>query len=394
MIVSNVNLSCTEGNSAWCVSNNDGNVEAPSNNDLTPTGHLIVAVCLGIIGSLGFSSNFLVLLLFCRYKVLRSPINLLLMNISVSDMLVCAVGTPFSFAASTQGRWLIGKSGCVWYGFVNSCLGMVSLISLAVLSYERYSTMMGSTEADATNYRKIGVGIMLSWGYSLLWTLPPLFGWSSYGPEGPGTTCSVNWKAKDVNNISYIVCLFVFCLVLPFFVIIYSYGKLLLTVKQVSVISTVVGRSREQRILFMVLAMVICFLLCWLPYGIVALLATFGKSGLVTPEASIIPSLLAKSSTVFNPIIYIFLNKQFYRCFRAFLMCQRPANGSSVRSSSKTTKPCRAARRAINDNRNFVVTSAGRHSTLIQNRTDSVGERGSSWDASKPPVLLVAHYNG
>ncbi|XP_006637846.2 teleost multiple tissue opsin b isoform X1 [Lepisosteus oculatus] len=394
MIVSNVNLSCTEGNSAWCVSNNDGNVEAPSNNDLTPTGHLIVAVCLGIIGSLGFSSNLLVLLLFCRYKVLRSPINLLLMNISVSDMLVCAVGTPFSFAASTQGRWLIGKSGCVWYGFVNSCLGMVSLISLAVLSYERYSTMMGSTEADATNYRKIGVGIMLSWGYSLLWTLPPLFGWSSYGPEGPGTTCSVNWKAKDVNNISYIVCLFVFCLVLPFFVIIYSYGKLLLTVKQVSVISTVVGRSREQRILFMVLAMVICFLLCWLPYGIVALLATFGKSGLVTPEASIIPSLLAKSSTVFNPIIYIFLNKQFYRCFRAFLMCQRPANGSSVRSSSKTTKPCRAARRAINDNRNFVVTSAGRHSTLIQNRTDSVGERGSSWDASKPPVLLVAHYNG
>nr|XP_015216567.1 PREDICTED: vertebrate ancient opsin-like isoform X3 [Lepisosteus oculatus] len=225
MIVSNVNLSCTEGNSAWCVSNNDGNVEAPSNNDLTPTGHLIVAVCLGIIGSLGFSSNFLVLLLFCRYKVLRSPINLLLMNISVSDMLVCAVGTPFSFAASTQGRWLIGKSGCVWYGFVNSCLGMVSLISLAVLSYERYSTMMGSTEADATNYRKIGVGIMLSWGYSLLWTLPPLFGWSSYGPEGPGTTCSVNWKAKDVNNISYIVCLFVFCLVLPFFVIIYSYGQ-------------------------------------------------------------------------------------------------------------------------------------------------------------------------
>ncbi|MBN3326797.1 OPSP protein, partial [Atractosteus spatula] len=431
MIVSNVSLTCTSVQQ--CVSGNDGNAEAPSNSDLSPTGHLVVAVCLGLIGSLGFSSNFLVLLLFCRYKVLRSPINLLLMNISVSDMLVCAVGTPFSFAASTQGRWLIGKTGCVWYGFVNSCLvqgacvlnlvctlkshsysspdsplnaytqhiiklwyknGMVSLISLAVLSYERYSTMMGSTEADATNYRKIGIGIMLSWGYSLLWTLPPLFGWSSYGPEGPGTTCSVNWNAKDVNNISYIVCLFVFCLALPFFVIIYSYGKLLLTVKQVSVVNTVVGRSREQRILFMVLAMVICFLLCWLPYGTVALLATFGKSGLVTPEASIIPSLLAKSSTVFNPIIYIFLNKQFSRCFRAFLMCQRPANGSSVRSSSKTTKPCRAARRAINDNLNFAVASVGHPTTLIQNRTDSVGERGSSGDASKPPVLLVAHYNG
>uniref|UniRef100_A0A452IDM2 G-protein coupled receptors family 1 profile domain-containing protein n=1 Tax=Gopherus agassizii TaxID=38772 RepID=A0A452IDM2_9SAUR len=154
-------------------------------------------ICLGIIGSLGFLNNLLVLILFCRNKVLWSPINLLLMNISVSDMMVCIMGTPFSFAASTQGRWLIGPGGCIWYGFINTLFGTVSLISLAVLSYERYCTMMGSTEADATNYRKIWMGIFLSWMYSLFWTLPPLFGWSSYGPEGPGTTCSVNWHSRD-----------------------------------------------------------------------------------------------------------------------------------------------------------------------------------------------------
>lgn len=56
--------------------------------------------------------------------------------------------------------------------------------------------------------------------------------------------------------------------------------------------------------------MVVCYLLCWLPYGIMALLATFGPRGLVTPEASIIPSLLAKTSTVINPVIYVFMNKQ------------------------------------------------------------------------------------
>lgn len=60
----------------------------------------------------------------------------------------------------------------------------------------------------------------------------------------------------------------------------------------------------------MVVIMVICYLLCWLPYGVVALLATFGPPGLVTPEASIIPSVLAKSSTVINPVIYVFMNKQ------------------------------------------------------------------------------------
>ncbi|KAF7243201.1 Pinopsin [Varanus komodoensis] len=79
---------------------------------------------------------------------------------------------------------------------------------------------------------------------------------------------------------------------------------------QVSGVSKGMAQTREQRVLIMVVVMVICFLLCWLPYGVVALIATFGKPGLVTPSASIIPSILAKSSTVYNPIIYIFLNKQ------------------------------------------------------------------------------------
>lgn len=112
--------------------------------------------------------------------------------------------------------------------------GIVSLISLAVLSYERYSTMMTPTEADSSDYCKVGLGIILSWVYSLIWTLPPLIGWSHYGPEGPGTTCSVNWKAKTANNISYIVCLFIFCLIVPLLVIVFCYGKLLCAIKQVS----------------------------------------------------------------------------------------------------------------------------------------------------------------
>lgn len=74
--------------------------------------------------------------------------------------------------------------------------------------------------------------------------------------------------------------------------------------------SSVVNRRREQRVLVMVITMVVCYLVCWLPYGVTALLATFGPQDLLTPEASITPSLLAKFSTVINPFIYIFMNKQ------------------------------------------------------------------------------------
>nr|XP_020479762.1 opsin-3-like isoform X2 [Monopterus albus] len=234
MILPNVSVNgCAGVNSAVCAGAGEGHLGGGSDRiNLTPTGHLVVAVCLGFIGTFGLVNNLLVLVLFCRYKILRSPINLLLINISISDLLVCVLGTPFSFAASTQGRWLIGEKGCVWYGFANSLFGIVSLITLAVLSYERYSTMMAPTEADSSNYRKISLGISVSWVYSLVWTLPPLLGWSHYGPEGPGTTCSVDWTSKTANNISYIICLFVFCLAVPFLVIVFCYGKLLCAIRQ------------------------------------------------------------------------------------------------------------------------------------------------------------------
>ncbi|XP_078065178.1 pinopsin-like [Mustelus asterias] len=350
----------------------------------------MTAVCLGVIGLLGFTNNFLVLLLFCRYKTLRSPVNLLLANISLSDLLVCTLGTPFSFAASTQGHWLIGDMGCVWYGFANAFFGTVSLISLAILSYDRYITITEVTEADRTNYHKAFAGISFSWIYSLMWTLPPLFGWSHYGPEGPGTTCSVNWYAKDIANVSYIVCLFTFCLVIPFLVIVYCYGRMLLTVKKVTARHSI-GHAKERKVLLMVTLMVICFLLCWLPYGTVALVATFGHPGLVSPIASIVPSVLAKSSTVYNPIIYVFLNKQFYRCFKALLSCQNLPIGTSTKSLSKTTK---------NDRRknttSFLKASIAQHTSAYKSRSDSDqkdADKDLSCEISKPPVSLVVHYN-
>ncbi|KAF7214131.1 teleost multiple tissue opsin b [Nothobranchius furzeri] len=391
MIVSNVSLSC-----ARCHGQGVSGSLPPLS--LSPTGHLVVAVCLGVIGTLGFITNFVVLALFCRYRALRTPMNLLLVSISASDLLVSVLGTPFSFAASTQGRWLIGRAGCVWYGFINACLGIVSLISLAVLSYERYCTMLEPTTADGRDFRPALGGICFSWIYSVAWTVPPLLGWSKYGPEGPGTTCSVDWKTQTPNNISYIISLFTFCLVLPFGVIVYSYGKLLHAIRQVRRVSSVVTRHREQHVLVMVVVMVMCYLVCWLPYGVAALLATFGPPDLLTPEASITPSLLAKCSTVVNPFIYVFMNKQFYRCFRAFFCCSAPQRGSSLKTFSRVTKTFRTVHQGKEIHATVPApytpgatpnsihgSSQGANDVALSSETPAVVDL-------KPKVILVALY--
>ncbi|KAG8013944.1 Pineal opsin [Nibea albiflora] len=172
----------------------------------------------------------------------------------------------------------------------------------------------------------------------------------------------------------------------------------------VSGINSSMSRKREQRVLFMVVIMVICYLLCWLPYGIMALLATFGPPGFVTPEASIIPSVFAKTSTVINPVIYVFMNKQFYRCFQGLLRCEPPRRGSSVKSSSRVaTKPVRGL--AVSGPRrtnNFLcmVASLGRPVTTVPQlgpsfeATNDVTKAPSS-DTNKPVMVsLEAHFDG
>lgn len=108
----------------------------------------------------------------------------------------------------------------------------MSLISLAFLSYDRYSTLTVYNK-QAPDYRKPLLAVVGSWLYSLFWTVPPLLGWSSYGLEGAGTSCSVTWTSQTPQSHSYIICLFIFCLGLPVLVMVYCYGRLLYAVKQV-----------------------------------------------------------------------------------------------------------------------------------------------------------------
>lgn len=53
-------------------------------------------------------------------------------------------------------------------------------------------------------------------------------------------------------------------------------------------------------------AMLICagFLIAWIPYAVVSVVSAFGEPDSVPIPVSVIPTLLAKSSAMYNPIIY------------------------------------------------------------------------------------------
>ncbi len=66
----------------------------------------------------------------------------------------------------------------------------------------------------------------------------------------------------------------------------------------------------ETQVACMVVVMVMAFLLTWLPYAAFALSVLLDPNLYIDPVIATVPMYLAKSSTVFNPIIYIFMNRQ------------------------------------------------------------------------------------
>jgi len=66
----------------------------------------------------------------------------------------------------------------------------------------------------------------------------------------------------------------------------------------------------------MVILMVLGFMLAWTPYAVVAFWIFTNKGADFTATLMAVPAFFSKSSSLYNPIIYVLMNKQV-RCPRA-----------------------------------------------------------------------------
>ena len=60
---------------------------------------------------------------------LRTPLNLVLVNLAVSDLGISGIGSTFSLAAAIENGWPFSHVACVAYAFSMSLFGKFSLQS-------------------------------------------------------------------------------------------------------------------------------------------------------------------------------------------------------------------------------------------------------------------------
>lgn len=60
----------------------------------------------------------------------------------------------------------------------------------------------------------------------------------------------------------------------------------------------------------MVVVMIIAYIVCWGPYTFFACFAVANPGYAFHPLTASLPAFFAKSATIYNPIIYVFMNRQ------------------------------------------------------------------------------------
>ncbi|KFQ31671.1 Opsin-VA, partial [Mesitornis unicolor] len=279
---------------------------------IQPWHFRLLAALMLVVTSLSLAENLAVILVTLKFKQLRQPVNYVIVNLSVADFLVSLSGGTISFLTNLKGYFYMGYWACVLEGFAVTFFGIVALWSLALLAVERYIVICRPLGNVRLRGKHAALGIAFVWGFSFIWTIPPTMGWSSYTTSKIGTTCEPNWYSGAYIDHTYIIALFITCFVVPLSVILVSYGKLMRKLRKVSDTQGRLGTSRkpERQVTRMVVVMIVAFLICWTPYAAFSILVTARPSIDLDPRLAAIPAFFSKTATVYNPVIYVFMNKQ------------------------------------------------------------------------------------
>nr|AAD30520.1 RH2 opsin [Latimeria chalumnae] len=293
---------------------------------------------------LGFPINFLTLLVTFKHKKLRQPLNYILVNLAVASLFMVVFGFTVTFYSSLNGYFVLGPMGCAMEGFFATLGGQVALWSLVVLAIERYIVVckpMGNFRFASSHAI---MGIAFTWIMALACAAPPLVGWSRYIPEGLQCSCGPDYYTlnPDFHNESYVMYLFLVHFLLPIIIIFFTYGRLICKVKEAAAQQqeSASTQKAEKEVTRMVILMVIGFLTAWVPYASAAFWIFCNRGAEFTATLMTVPAFFSKSSCLFNPIIYVLLNKQFRNCMITTLCCGKNPLGdddtSSAVSQSKT----------------------------------------------------------
>ncbi|XP_075216071.1 tachykinin-like peptides receptor 99D isoform X2 [Lycorma delicatula] len=280
--------------------------------------------------------NLIVIWIVLANKRMRTVTNYFLVNLSIADAMVSTLNVTFNYIYMLNSDWPFGTLYCKITQFVAVLSICASVFTLMAISIDRYMAIMHPLRPRMGRRTTLCIAAVI-WVVGTVLSLPMLIFFTTIVQEFPNgdsrVICYSEWP-DGATNESYQEYLYnVFFMILTYFLPI---GSMSFTYIRVGIelwgsqsIGECTQRQLEnikskRRVVKMMIVVVSIFAVCWLPFHAYFIFTS------IMPEITNHPSIqdiylaiywLAMSNSMYNPIIYCWMNHRFRRGFKQFFSC-------------------------------------------------------------------------
>uniref|UniRef100_A0A1I8NTF3 G-protein coupled receptors family 1 profile domain-containing protein n=1 Tax=Stomoxys calcitrans TaxID=35570 RepID=A0A1I8NTF3_STOCA len=325
---------------------------------------LITLYCVLIIfGALG---NILVVIAVVRKPMMRTARNLFILNLAVSDLLLCLVTMPLTLMEILSKYWPFGSCAilCKMIAMLQALSIFVSTISITAIAFDRYQVIVYPTR-DSLQF--VGAVSILAgiWLLALLLAspmfiykrlihadIPPVL--QALGIHGV-SFCIEDWP---LNHGRFYYSMFSLCVqyLVPILIVSAAYFGIYNKLKSRITVVTVQASSqrktergrRMKRTNCLLISIAVIFGVSWLPLNFFNLYADM-KRGAVTNSMLVAYAfchMIGMSSACSNPLLYGWLNDNFRKEFQE-LLCRYKEN-TNIALNGHTTGGAQSRRKRKN----------------------------------------------
>ncbi|GCB81392.1 hypothetical protein scyTo_0023141, partial [Scyliorhinus torazame] len=276
--------------------------------------NVVIAVVYSLVCFLAVTGNMVVMVVIFYNRRIMSSTDIYLLHLAVADLLF-AVTLPF-WAVDAISGWVFGDAMCKIISLLQEVNFYSGILFLACISVDRYLSIVYSTKIHQQKGPfLIKVICAAVWVLAILLSLPILYK-GEYTPAGIDRTMCyeiLDGKSAETWKITTRFLRHIIGFLIPLAVMIFCYSVTIWRLCQTR-------GFQKQKAMKVIIAVVLAFLICWLPHNITVFIDTLMRSKYIDyicdrrkhiDRALIGTQILGFLHSCINPILYAFIGVKF-----------------------------------------------------------------------------------
>ncbi|XP_025069095.1 5-hydroxytryptamine receptor 1A [Alligator sinensis] len=279
-----------------------GNGTAPA--ELALSYQVLTSLLLGALVLCAVIGNACVIAAIALERSLQTVANYLIGSLAVADLMVSVLVLPMAALYQVLKKWTLGQVTCAIFISLDVLCCTSSILHLCAIALDRYWAITDPIDyVNKRTPRRAAALISLTWLIGFLISIPPMLGWRTPADRShphpsppplplplPGDAGGAPGERKNEKSAE-------------------AKRKMAL--------------ARERKTVKTLGIIMGTFILCWLPFFIVALVLPFCDAGCYMPDwLGAVINWLGYSNSLLNPIIYAYFNKDFQSAFKKIVKCK------------------------------------------------------------------------